>query len=114
MTVIIERIIAFADSVRVDYGVNPWIFVGIMAGCGPVFYYALYRLIRAAAQRAPELSRWAAIFMGAAILPYLYVMIFGRNLPWWVYALVALLLGQAAFSLIRKLRAGQRPPEEKP
>jgi hypothetical protein len=32
------------------------------------------------------------------------VLFFGRNLPWWVYGIIALLIGQGVFSLATKLR----------
>jgi len=38
------------------------------------------------------------------VAPFLYVLLFGRNLPWWVYGILALLIGQGVFSLVWKLR----------
>ena len=34
--------------------------------------------------------------MIATVLPFLYVMLFGRNIPWWVYVLIAALVAQGA------------------
>jgi hypothetical protein len=30
--------------------------------------------------------------------------LFGRNLPWWVYGIIAVLVGQGVYSLVMKLR----------
>jgi hypothetical protein len=44
------------------------------------------------------------VFLGSTAAPFLYVLVFGRNLPWWVYGVIAILLGQGVYSLIRRLR----------
>jgi hypothetical protein len=46
---------------------------------------------------------WSAVFMVATVLPFLYVMLFGRNIPWWVYALIAALVAQGVWGLVRKM-----------
>ncbi len=89
------------------YNVDPMIFLGIYLVSVPVFYYSLVRTIRALAKglRA-EVTRWSTVFLCAVAAPFVYVLLFGRNLPWWVYAIIAALIGQGVLSLIRKLRSG--------
>ena len=41
---------------------------------------------------------------GATAAPFVYVLLFGRNLPWWIYVVIGLLIGQGVFSLVRRLR----------
>jgi fatty acid desaturase len=87
------------------YGVNPVIFLVIYLISGPFFYYSLFRVVQALARkRSKEALVWAAVFLCATIAPFIYVLLFGRNLPWWVYGIIALIIGYGVFSLIRKLR----------
>ena len=87
------------------YGVNPAIFLVIYLMSVPFFYYSLFRMMRALAKKlGKEVLVWSTVFLGAIVAPFIYVLFFGRNLPWWVYGIIALLIGQGIFSLIRKLR----------
>ena len=91
------------------YGVNPVIFLVIFLGCAPFFYYSLFRMMRAIAKkRGNEVFVWSMIFLCAVVAPFIYVLFFGRNLPWWAYGIIALLIGQGIFSLIRKLRSAKK------
>lgn len=104
----IEYLLSQLDAIMqqaVDrYGVNPVIFLVIFLGCAPFFYYSLFRMMRAIAKkRGKEVWVWSTVFLCATAAPFIYVLFFGRNLPWWVYGIIALLIGQGIFSLIRKL-----------
>ena len=88
-----------------QYGVNPAIFLVIYLISVPFFYYSLFRVVQAfAKKRGKEALVWGTVFLCATIAPFMYVLFFGRNLPWWVYGIIALLIGYGIFSLIRKLR----------
>jgi ABC-type Co2+ transport system permease subunit len=90
---------------RDQYGVNPAIFLVIYLISVPFFYYSLFRVVRALAKkRGKEILVWSTVFLCATVAPFMYVLFFGRNLPWWVYGIIALLIGYGIFSLIRKLR----------
>lgn len=104
-----ERLIAFmlkwAEATQQRHGVNPWVFLGLLVGCAPFFYYSLYRLGRATLRKeAKALNLWSAVFLGATALPYLYVIVFGRRIPWYIYIVIAALLVQGLWSLVGKLR----------
>jgi hypothetical protein len=93
------------DAARDNYGVNPIVFLVLLLGTSPVFYYSIYRMVRAVAKKhLNEITLWSMIFLFSAAAPYLYVLIAGRNLPWWVYIIVGLLLAQVVWSLFRRLR----------
>jgi hypothetical protein len=47
---------------------------------------------------------WSAIFLCSNVAPFVYVIFFGRNIPWWVYGIIAILIGQGVLSLVMKLR----------
>ncbi len=87
------------------YRVNPVLFLMIYVGSAPVYYYALYRVVRAFFNvLREELRLWSTVFLVATAAPFLYVLFFGRNLPWWSYLLIALIVLQAVGTLVWKLR----------
>jgi hypothetical protein len=99
------------EAARENYGVNPVVFLVLLFGASPVFYYSIYRMVRAVAKKhLNEVTLWSMIFLLSTAAPYLYVLVAGRNLPWWVYIIIGLLFGQAAWSLVRRLRARERGP----
>jgi len=102
--VVISRVQELLRAARENYGVDPIVWLVISTAAAPLFYYSIYRLVKALAKkRGNEIMLWSAVFLAATIAPYLYVLLFGRNLPWWIYGAVALLVGQGVFSLVRKL-----------
>jgi hypothetical protein len=102
---LISSIQGLMQTARDEYGVNPIIFIVIYLGCAPFWYLSLFRTLRAAAaKRANELMLWSTVFLGTSVAPFVYVLLFGRNLPWWVYAIIAALVIEAVISLVRKLR----------
>jgi ABC-type Co2+ transport system permease subunit len=107
---VIEYLVSKLDAIMrqaIDhYDVNPAIFLAIYLISVPFFYYSLVRMMRALARkRGNEVLLWSTIFLCTIVAPFIYVLFFGRNLPWWVYGIIALLIGQGIFSLIRKLRS---------
>jgi len=102
---ICSKINEISTIARDNYGVNPTIFIIIYLVSVPIFYYSLFRTLRALAKKlGKEIMLWSAIFLCANIAPFLYVFIFGRNIPWWIYGIFAILIGQGVLSLILKLR----------
>ncbi len=96
---------------RANYSVDPIIFLVISVIAAPSFYYSIYRVIRAAVKRnVKDLMLWGLIFGVSTIAPYVYVLFFGRNLPWWVYVVIGLIVAQGVYSLLRKIR-GRRKGE---
>ena len=106
---VLSKIEALTQTARDSYSVDPAVFLVIYLASAPLFYYALFRMIRALAKNLRnEIMPWSAVFLCATVAPFVYVLVFGRNLPWWVYGIIALLIGQGAFFLVRKLRRGNR------
>ncbi len=111
MHIILDRIQAVMSDARDTYGVDPVVFLLIYLCSVPFFYYSLYRTIRAAAGGLKnEAMVWSSVFLCAVVAPFLYVLLFGRNLPWWVYGVIALVVGQSVLSLMKKFR-GTRESE---
>ncbi len=102
---ILSRLNSLMQTARQTYGVDPFIFLGLYLGCTPFWYYSIFRTLRAVATRAGNaIMLWSAVFLLSTVIPFVYVMAFGRNIPWWVYALIAVLVVQGVYSLIRKMR----------
>jgi len=104
-----ENIILHLDKIskvaRDTYGVNPIVFMVIYLVCVPIFYYSLFRTLRALVKKhGNEILLWSAIFLCANIAAFLYVLVFGRNIPWWVYGIIAIIICQVVLSLIMKMR----------
>jgi ABC-type Co2+ transport system permease subunit len=102
---LLSKINDILRTARDTYGVNPIVFLVIYLVCVPFFYYSLFRILRAVAKKIrQEIMLWGAVFLGANVAPFLYVLLFGRNIPWWVYGIIAILIGQGILSLVVKLR----------
>jgi hypothetical protein len=99
------------DAARVNYDVDPIAFIVIYLCSVPFFYYSIYRMTRALAKKkGNEIMAWSMVFLAATAAPFIYVLLFGRNLPWWVYGVIALLIGQGVFGLVKRLRKKPGPP----
>ncbi len=111
MDALLSQIDSLMRQARENYGVDPVVFLVIYFASVPFFYYSLFRMVRALARRLrDEVVLWSTIFLCATVAPFVYVLLFGRNLPWWVYGAIALLVGQGVYSLARKLRGGNGQP----
>ena len=98
---------AFRDwflGLGAQYGVDPVLFGAIYVGAIPFFTLSVAWLVRNARRGrsvvAPALA--AGFFFVSA---YLYLIVAGRNVPAWVYALVAVLVVGGAWSTVRTVRA---------
>ncbi len=86
-----------------EYGVNPLIFGVIYVGAIPLFTISLAWLVRNLKQKKPV--AFPALFTGFFFISaYLYLIIAGRNVPFWVYLFIAALVVFGAWSTIAKIR----------
>jgi hypothetical protein len=98
-------------TARTNYGVDPLTFIIIYLASVPFFYYSIFRMVRALSRKSKnEVTLWSTIFLASTVAPFLYVLFFGRNFPWWAYAVIALLIGQGVYSLVRNLTKKQTLP----
>lgn len=85
------------------HGVNPVIFAVIYFGAMPFFWMSLAWLVKSIKDKtSPVLPIISTGFF--FISAYLYVIIFGRNVPWWVYLFIVLLVGFSAVSTWKKVK----------
>lgn len=103
MTEFIEITKTWFLSLGQQYGVNPIIFGGIYVGAIPFFAGSLAWLYRNYRNnKSIILPSFSALFF--FISAYLYLIIAGQNVPWWVYAIVILMVAYGAYSTFRKVR----------
>ncbi len=101
---IIHRVVELKHVIRETYRVNPAIFMALYSGSGPLFYYALYRAARAVRRALyGEMNIWLTVVLASTAAPFVYVLAVGRNVPWWAYTAVAVLLLQGVGPMIWKL-----------
>lgn len=98
-----EQIYIWFMSLGDQYGVNPILFGLIYIGAIPFFTLSIGWLIRNYRKGLsivlPTLS--ASFFFVSA---YLYLMIAGENVPWWVYGAVIAMLVYGAHSTYGNVR----------
>jgi ABC-type Co2+ transport system permease subunit len=92
-------------SLGPKYGVNPIIFGVIYVGAIPFFTLSVAWLIRNLRQKkSVVLPVLAASF--CFVSAYLYLIVAGKNIPLWVYGLLAAMIAYGIFSTVRKVRKG--------
>ncbi len=90
-------------SLGTEYGVNPLIFGAIYVGAIPFFSISIGWLIKNYRQgKSIVLPVLSAMFF--FISAYIYLIFAGKNVPWWVYGIVVLLVVIGAYSTIKKVR----------
>ncbi|MEM8696586.1 MAG: hypothetical protein AAGE05_11245 [Pseudomonadota bacterium] len=90
-------------SLGAEYGVNPYIFGGIWVGAIPFFLLTIGWMVRRKRNGLP--IAFQIILAGfLAMSSYIYLIIAGRNLAWWVYAIIGALILYSIYSLIQKVR----------
>tara|TARA_A100001391_G_scaffold48774_7_gene29130 strand:+ start:32790 stop:33125 length:336 start_codon:yes stop_codon:yes gene_type:complete len=86
-----------------DYGVNPYVFGAIYIGAIPFFLASIGWLVkRARAGRSTVAPTMLAGFF--FVSAYLYLAVFGQDIPLWVWMFLAVLIVYGAWSTIRDTR----------
>lgn len=87
-----------------NYGVNPFIFGGIYVGAIPFFTISVAWIVRNYKKGLsivlPVLS--TSFFFVSA---YLYLIIAGENVPFWVYVVVVIMLVYGGWATYRKINS---------
>lgn len=102
--ILIDNVQEWFFSLGQKYHVNPIIFGSIYVGAIPFFFLSLVWLTRNIKKHKsvvlPVLSSGLSF-----ISAYLYLIIAGRNIPAWVYFVIACLIAYGAYSTIHKIRS---------
>jgi len=103
MAEVLELIKEWFFGLGAKYGVNPIIFGAIYVGAIPFFTVSMAWLYRNYhMERSIVLPAISAILF--FISAYLYLIIVGNNVPWWVYALIVGMISYGAYTTFRKVR----------
>lgn len=94
-------------SLSENYNVNPWVFGILYVGGIPVFLGVAGWTAKRAKKKRPVLLQ-AGLLIFLAVLPYLYVALFGENLPLWVYAAIVIMIGFGVYSVAAKIKKQKR------
>ncbi len=98
-----ESFVNWFLSLGEAYGVNPFIFGGIYVGAIPFFSLSIGWLVKNYRRgKSIVLPALAATFF--FISAYIYLILAGKNVPVWVYAVVVLLIVIGAYSTRKKVR----------
>lgn len=87
-----------------QYGVNPLIFGSIYVGAIPFFTLSLGWLVKNY-RKGKNIAIPALSTTFFFISAYLYLIVAGKNVPWWVYGVVVLLVAGGAYSTVKKIRS---------
>ncbi|OBX20374.1 hypothetical protein A9995_01240 [Erythrobacter sp. QSSC1-22B] len=105
---------AFNDwllSLGGQYNVNPYVFGAIYIGAIPFFLGSIAWLVkRARAGRSTVLPTMLAGFF--FVSAYIYLGIFGQDIPLWVWIFLAALILYGAWSTVRDTRRKIRATDE--
>ncbi len=99
----IESFSTWFFSLSENYGVNPFIFGGIYIGAIPFFTISVAWIVR-------NYKRGMSIVLPVLftsfffVSAYLYLMIAGENVPYWVYLIVIAMLVYGGWSTYRKVK----------
>ena len=98
-------------SLGAQYNVNPYVFGAIYVGAIPFFLASIAWLVkRARAGRSTVLPTMLAGFF--FVSAYIYLAIFGQDIPLWVWIFLAALVLYGAWSTVRDTRRKIRAADE--
>lgn len=86
-----------------EYGVNPFIFGAIYVGAIPFFTLSVAWIVRNY-KRQKSITLPILSASGCFVSAYVYLMIAGENVPWWVYVIVIGMLVYGAWSTYQNVQ----------
>ncbi|MEZ5708862.1 MAG: hypothetical protein R3E02_05685 [Blastomonas sp.] len=102
-----DAIILWFRSLGTEYGVDPVIFGAIYVGAIPLFMASVGWLVRNHRRGKPIVL--PVLCAGSCFVSaYVYLAIAGKNIPYWVWAVLALLIIYGAWSSVRNIRGKLR------
>ncbi len=87
-----------------EHNVNPLIFAILYVGSIPPYMASMVWVVKNH-RRGKEIVIPVISTLFFFILPALYIVIFGRNVAWWVYGIIAVMLIYGGYSGYRKFRS---------
>ncbi len=102
-------IVEWLNNIEKTYGVNPYIFgVIYLAGILP-FWFSIFKVIKSLKEGNKNKAMFWGIILGIIIiLPFGYVLIFGKNIPLYIWVVFGLVIVFSVFSTISRIRKGKK------
>ncbi len=98
-----KEILDWFNKLAESYHVNPIIFGSIYFGAIPFFTASVAWLVRNIRKKKPIVL--PVLFTGLTFTSaYIYLIIVGHNVPFWVYLFIAVLVIYGAYSTFRKVK----------
>ncbi|MEO0123283.1 MAG: hypothetical protein ABIL69_04685 [candidate division WOR-3 bacterium] len=102
---LIEYLKNWLFKIQTDYGVNPVVFAVIYFGGAPFFWFSIYKIIRGLKDKNFDQVRIFGIVLGiTTIAPFVYVAIFGHNVPFWFWLFGGVIIAYTFYSAIIRIR----------
>lgn len=86
-----------------EYGVNPIIFGSIYLGAIPFFMASVAWLYNNYKKKKSVIIP-SVCATGCFISAYLYLMVVGQNVPWWIYGAVIGMIAYGGYSTVMNVR----------
>ena len=100
----LEALNTWLLALGAQYNVNPYVFGAIYIGAIPFFFASIAWLVkRARAGRSTVAPTMVAGFF--FVSAYIYLAIFGQDIPLWVWIFLGALIVYGAWSTVRDTRA---------
>ena len=97
------------------HAVNPWVFLTLYVATVPPGWYALWRIVVALRRRDRlALRPWALLLGAMVVIPYAYVLLVGRDLPWWIYPTLAAFIALSGWEILARVRKLARADAHEP
>lgn len=105
MAYLINSLKSWLVKIHQDYGVNPIIFAIIYFGGVPFFWFSIYKIITGLKNKNITQVRIFAVILGITIIaPFVYVAIFGHNVPYWFWIFAAIIILYAVYNAFRRIK----------
>lgn len=105
MNGLISAINNWMRGVELSYSVNPVIFGVIYLISVIPFWFSLYKIIESLRKKAMKKAlMWGFILAVATLAPFVYVALFGKNLPAWFWVVLAAVIVFSVVSVVGKIK----------
>jgi hypothetical protein len=90
-------------QVGAHYGVNPLVFAVLYLAHHPLFWGTMAWLT-VCVRRKQSVAVPITLGVFFWFLPYAYVFLFGRGLPWWAWVIACVVVGVGGTHMVREIR----------
>lgn len=102
---VLEFLREWLTKIQRDYGVNPVIFAVIYFCGAPFFWFSIYKIIAGLKNRNIYQVRVFAIILGlTTIAPFVYIAIFGHNVPFWFWIFAGAIIFYTLFNVVLRIK----------